>query len=230
MVIAHRGASATHPENTVAAFRAAADQGADGVELDVRRTRDGALAVHHDQYLADGRPLVDVTTADLPDDVPTLAAALDACGRLAVNIEIKNWPADVDWDPIRRLAESVVELVTARGDTGHLLISAFDRATIDRVHQLDPGLATGWLTVAVPGAGELDELAAGGHTALNLHHTSITPELVTSAHDVGLEVNGWTVDDPERMRLLAEWGVDGIITNVPAVGRRVIDSARETPT
>ena len=72
-VFAHRGASATQTENTVAAFAAAVAMGADGVELDVRRTADGALAVHHDAHLPDGRLLCEVATSALPSHVPSLA-------------------------------------------------------------------------------------------------------------------------------------------------------------
>jgi glycerophosphoryl diester phosphodiesterase len=79
-IFAHRGASAVERENTVAAFAAAVAMGADGVELDVRRTADGALAVHHDAHLADGRLLVEVAAGDLPSEVPSLVEALAACG------------------------------------------------------------------------------------------------------------------------------------------------------
>ena len=78
-VFAHRGASQRAPENTVEAFRLAAELGADGVELDVRRSADGALVVHHDPHLPDGRLIAATAFADLPASVPTLAAALDAC-------------------------------------------------------------------------------------------------------------------------------------------------------
>ena len=78
-VIAHRGASAAAPENTLAAFDLARRMGADAVELDVRRTRDGVLVVHHNPGLADGRHIRDTDAADLPATVPDLGAALDAC-------------------------------------------------------------------------------------------------------------------------------------------------------
>ena len=107
-VIGHRGASRAERENTLAAFRAAVAQGADGVELDVRRTADGALAVHHDAHLPDGRAIVATTWADMPDHVPDLASALDACAGLrTVNVEIKNWPGDVDFDPSLAVVDRV---------------------------------------------------------------------------------------------------------------------------
>ena len=103
-------------ENTVASFRAARALGADGVELDVRRTADGALAVVHDAHLADGRAVVDTVRAELPAGVPELADVLDACAGLAlVNVEIKNWPGDVDFDESLAFVDAVVATLLARG-------------------------------------------------------------------------------------------------------------------
>ena len=71
--MAHRGASAAAPENTVEAFRLARELGADWVELDARLSADGVVVVHHDAHLADGRMLVDLTLDEMPDSVPSLA-------------------------------------------------------------------------------------------------------------------------------------------------------------
>ena len=90
MVLAHRGASATHTENTLDAFRAARDQGAHGIELDVRRTADGILVIHHDALVDDGRAIGTTDYADLPDHLPTLGESLDVAEGLCVNIEVKN--------------------------------------------------------------------------------------------------------------------------------------------
>lgn len=221
LVIAHRGASAAFPENTLAAFSGAIAQGADGVELDVRRTADQYLAVAHDDALADGRVLVETAGADLPDDITELATALDVCAPLAiVNIEIKNWPDDRDFDPQEQLAASVVALLDERGelDDGRNLISCFHLPTVDRVHELAPGLATAWLLGLVEDAGELiDKAAQHGHVAVHPHHLFVNEDFVSRAHAAGLAVNTWTCDDPDRIRWLAEVGVDAVVTNVPDV-------------
>ena len=100
LVIAHRGASAAFGDNTLAAFQGAVAQRADGVELDVRRTADGGLALSHDDRLADGRLVMELDLAALPAEIIDLPTALDACAPLAlVNTEIKNWPDDADFDP-----------------------------------------------------------------------------------------------------------------------------------
>src|SRR5512144_2235693 len=115
-VIAHRGASRAAPENTVAAFRRAAELAAEMVELDVRRSADGRLVVHHDAHLADGRAVAATRADELPAAVPDLAAALDACVGMAVNIEIKNDPDEPGFEPDRALADHVAAMVIARGD------------------------------------------------------------------------------------------------------------------
>lgn len=219
LVYAHRGASAAQPENTLAAFAAAVAMGADGVELDVRRTADGALAVHHDAHLADGRLLCDVAAADLPDHVPSLVEALEACGDLMVNVEIKNWPRDPDHDPSLLLAGAVAPLVGRLG--ARAIVSSFNLADVDRVRVLDPSIHTGTLATFGPDADLagrfVDRARRRGHTAVHPHHGAVTPHLVGLAHAAGLQVNTWTVDDPDRMRELASLGVDAIVTNVPDV-------------
>ena len=239
-VIGHRGAPRIAKENTVASFYAAGRIGADGVELDVRRTADGRLAVHHDAHLADGRAIVDTKWADLPDDVPDLSAALDACRPLGmVNVELKNWPADVDFDASLAVVDEMVGALLDRPDVeqARFLVSCFHRPSVDRVRELAPRLATGWLVVgpAHPvGAGPdapdpvtaiVAEAADHGHHALHPHHAFVTPALVEAAGDAGLAVNTWTCDEPDRIRWLAEVGVAGVVTNVPdvalaALGRR----------
>lgn len=221
LVIGHRGASHDKPDNSLAAFEEAHRQGADGVELDVRRTSDGGLACSHDGTLSDGRALVEMVASELPPDMPVLAAALDVCQPLSVvNIEIKNWPDDRDFDEDEHLAGAVVALLDARGelDDGRYLVSGFHLPTVDRVHALAPGLATAWLLFAGDSDGALVErTAAHGHVAIHPYHAFVTEELVDHAHELGLAVNTWTCDEPDRIRWLAEIGVDAVVTNVPRV-------------
>jgi glycerophosphoryl diester phosphodiesterase len=221
LVIAHRGASSAFSDNTLAAFSGAIVQGADGVELDVRRTADRRLALSHDDTLADGRVVVDTPFADLPDDIPDLPAALDVCAPLeVVNIEIKNWPDDKDFDATEQVAEAVVALLEARGEVadGRNLISCFHLPTVDRVHELAPGLATAWLLGLIEDAGALiDTAAERGHVAVHPHHLFVDEAFVASAHAAGLAVNTWTCDEPERIKELADLGVDAVVTNVPDV-------------
>lgn len=215
LVIGHKGASAVEPENTEAAFRAAVRLGADGVELDVRRTLDGGLVVTHDAALPDGRLLADTPRDELPATIPDLHRALDACAGLSiVNVEIKNWPDDPDFDPTLAVAEDVARLLAVRPDAETMLVSCFHLPTVDRVRAAAPDIATAWLVWDVPNAGvALAEVAERGHRAIHPFHAFVTPELVDRAHDAEIAVNTWTCDDPERIAWLAGIGVDGIVTN-----------------
>jgi glycerophosphoryl diester phosphodiesterase len=227
VVIAHRGASRVERENTVDAFRAAGRLGADWVELDVHRTADGALAVHHDAHLADGRALLELEAGELPEWLPLLDDALDACAPLGVNIEIKNSPQDTDFDPQVAVAAPVVEAslrVSGRGQ--QILVSSFHAPTLDRVRAIGSGVATAQLTFELPDATRAIEWAvAAGHAALHPWDATVTADLVARTHAAGLAVNVWTVDDPARMTELAGFGVDGIVTNVPDVAARALGRA-----
>jgi len=227
LVIAHRGASAAAPENTVAAFRLAAELGADGVELDARRTVDGATVVHHDAHLPDGRLIVATGTGDLPAAVPSLADALAACAGLIVNIEIKNLPGDPDHDPHETVAEAVVAEIADSGIHDRVLVSSFSMASVDRVRALDARVPTAFLLFAMDDMAEmLARTVDHGHAALHPWDGIVDDALIVCAHGHGLAVNVWTVDDPQRMATLVGWGVDGIVTNEPDVARRVVDERR----
>ncbi len=229
VVLAHRGASRAAPENTLDAFRAAAALGADGVELDARRTADGLLVVYHDAQLPDGATVVDLTAAQLRaahPEVPTLDEALDACEGL-VNVEIKNFPNEPDYDPDERVATEVAAAVARRGWFGRVIVSSFTADALDAVRALDERVRTGWLTL--PGLAVTDAvpLALGrGYDALHPERSTLLRDdagvVLGAAHDAGLLVNVWTVDDPSEIAALSAAGVDGIITNVPDVARRVV--------
>jgi glycerophosphoryl diester phosphodiesterase len=221
LLIAHRGASARFAENTAEAFEGARTFGADWVELDVRRTADGALAVHHDAHLPDGRAIVDVDAADLPSGVMDLTSALDACEPLGVNVEIKNLPGDPDFDPECGIVAEVAPVVAARAQP--ILVSCFHAETLDVLRDLEPSVATALLTFALHDPeGTVEAVAAAGHVALHPFDATVDASLVAMCHDRGLALNVWTVDDPGRIAELAALGVDGIVTNVPDVARKVL--------
>jgi glycerophosphoryl diester phosphodiesterase len=227
LIIAHRGASADHPENTVAAFHGARDQGADWVEIDVRLSVDGVLVVHHDAVYPDGRPIAATPADDRPEYVPLLAEALEACSGMGVNVEIKNSPGDlgVEADHDVTVADLVVEAVVARADGGAqpVLVTSFDEPTLHRVRsasvRVDTGLLT-WNLHADPEA--LDRSARAGDVAVNPWDPFIDEPFMARCVALGLKVNSWTVDDPQRMVELVRLGVHGIITNVPGRAREAL--------
>ena len=213
-IIAHRGASGAEPENTVAAFRRAGEMGADGIELDVRRTADDRLVVHHDPVLADGRPIRTVAAVELPSHIATLDAAIDAGTGMFVNVEIKNDPDEPDFDPTEWVAHRVAAVLSARVPHSRWLISSFRSETVDVCRRLAPSVPTAWLVeTATPHV--IATAARKGHAAVHPEEGHLTFEAVRAAHAVGLAVNAWTCDDPHRMRELIAWGVDGFCTNVP---------------
>lgn len=218
LVIAHRGASKVFTENTIDAFVGAAEMGADWVELDVRRTGCGSIVVHHDATIGDGRLIRDLTVEDLPDHVSTLEDVVDACGEMGVNIEIKNDPEDDDFDPEHHMVPRIVQIARAKLAREKTLITSFDMAAINAVHDVDPNMPTGFLTMDSVGPEvSIGRAAAHGHVAINPWDELVTSRWIATAKDAGLAINVWTVDDPERIRELADMGVDAIITNVPDV-------------
>lgn len=223
-VIAHRGASKAEPENTVHAFQRARQMGAQAVELDVRRTSDGVLVVHHNPHLPDLRLIAQIRRAELPPSVPTLGEALDACAGMWVNVEIKNDPEEPDFDPAESIADETIAHLLARGEDHRWLISCFRVETVDRCRQLAPQIRTAWLC-SVPPEGVADDMAARGHVALHPWVGLVTAELIDACHAKGVQVNTWTVDDPVRMAELIEWGIDGLCTNVPDVALSVVGGA-----
>ncbi len=220
-VLAHRGACRAARENTVEAFHLAKTLGSDAVELDVRRTGDGVLVVHHDPHLPDGRAIVDVYAADLPGYIPGLGTAVDACEGMWVNVEIKNDPTEPDFDPTDAIADRTLAVLAERGGLDRWLISSFRLQTVDRCKALSPAIRTAWLVVEVPDD-VISTMVAHGHEALHPWFATLHRSHIDACHGAGIEVNTWTCDDRRRMAELIEWGIDGICTNVPDVARDVI--------
>jgi glycerophosphoryl diester phosphodiesterase len=230
MVIGHKGAPTLAAENSAASFAQARDLGADGVELDVRRVGDGHLAVWHDPALADGRVLLDTSWPEIAGAVDDLAAVLDASTGLAlVNVEIKNWLYDSDFDESLAIADLVAAFLAGRpeAERSTFVVSCFHQPTADRARKvlddLAPEVAVGWLLWNVDDPADVvDSAVAGGYAALHPHFTSVTPELVERAHAAGVAINTWTCNDPEKIAWLAEIGTDGIITDNPELALRTL--------
>ena len=229
LVIAHRGASASAPENTLAAFALAVAHDADGIELDVRRTADDVLVIHHDPSIDGFGPIVARPFAELRAEtpsVPTLDEMLEVAGDLLLNLEIKNIAGQPDYDPGCAVADRVVRWVRSNGLQHRVIVTSFDPATTARVRRLDDELVTGQLT------GFLDDLRAGAAAVAAAGHTWIVPpygllggspaDAIALAHGHGLRIMVWTLDDPATMRIFAEARIDGVITNDPALANEAL--------
>lgn len=200
----------------MAAFEAARGLGADGVELDVRRTFDGALVVHHDAVIAGVGFIHEVGAAALPTHVPSLAEALASCAGLVVNVEIKNLRGDPDHDPKERVTRETVALLGRRewAGGGGLVVSSFSRATLRVVRAAAPELETAWLVSAGGDAAELVALAsADQHQGIHPYGDLVDERFMELAAAARLAVRVWTVDQPERIAELASLGVAAVVTN-----------------
>jgi glycerophosphoryl diester phosphodiesterase len=217
LVIAHRGASGTELENSLAAFRAAAPQGADGVELDVHASADGELFVHHDEAV-NGLPIAGssartVAELRLPngEPIPTLSQALAAIPPpLQVFVEVKSLAPR--WD------ERLLETLDRGPNPPGYAVHGFDAEIVRRLGERRPSLRRGAFT--------LDALQRARASVLWQDRSGADEPLVRTAHGAGAQVFVWTVDDPAEMTRLVGWGVDGICTNLPARARRAVDAHR----
>jgi glycerophosphoryl diester phosphodiesterase len=243
-IIAHRGASAHAPENTLAAARLAWEQGADAVEADLRLTRDGAVVVIHDETglrtAGQGRRVRDVSLSEIRqwnagrwkgaawagEPVPELAALLSETPPAhSLVLELKEGAG---------LAGRVRDVVGASGfPEDRLWLIAFDYEIIRAAKELLPGSRALWLFKDYAShpretSGELGrwlaERAVGaGLDGVDLRrHPRLTGELVSELHSRGLSVFVYTVNDPAEARRFAGAGVDGLTTDDPAAMRAAI--------
>ncbi len=133
-VFAHRGCTEGGlVENTLEAFAEAKRLGADGVELDVRLTADGALAIHHDPAIDGLGPLAQLTVSELPPSVPLLADALSVCEGMVVNVEIKNEPDQPGHDVGETVAALTAVAIADAGWTDRVIVSSFQVSTLRAV-------------------------------------------------------------------------------------------------
>jgi glycerophosphoryl diester phosphodiesterase len=215
-VFAHRGCTEGFTENTIDAFAEARRLGADGVELDVRLTADGALAIHHDAEIPGLGSIAKLEVADLPAHVPLLADVLAVCEGMVVNVEIKNAPQDPGWDAGEAVAALTAAAIEEAGWTSRVIVSSFQMATLRAVQAADGRLALGALWgvgAGVDPGPALAEAAESGFVAVHPFVVSVNPELVQRAHAMGLAVNVWTVNAPEDLRAMMAAGVDTVITD-----------------
>jgi glycerophosphoryl diester phosphodiesterase len=237
-IIAHRGASADAPENTMAAFELAHRQGAHMIEFDVRLTSDGAIVVFHDDTTArwNGRPdavstltLADMQAIDLRGErAPTLEEVC-AWARetgMPLNVEIK----------VPGIEAAVVDIIHAHGIGEQTIVSSFHMQVLDAMQSIAPKLARGVLTDAdatPSGASEDWPLSRlRGVQARAWHPSRQLPQLdilIPHVHQAGYAVNVWTVDDPAVMRRLLALDVAGIITNRPALLAEIMRDRQAQP-
>ncbi len=239
LVLAHRGlVGPDRPENTLAAVAAALAAGADGVEVDLRLTADGVLALSHD---ADLRrlagvplPVVSSSWADLAS--AALRGGVQLCrledllglaaGRRVV-LEVKAPPPGSD--AARRTAATLARVLDGpgRGQGPEVTVSSFAAPLLRQVRLLlEPGSGVRTALLGHPwetAVSVLRRAVADGHDEMHPHvGTVLGSPVVAAAHDAGLAVVPWTVNDSRDVRRLQRAGVDGVITDVPRAARAAL--------
>lgn len=228
-VIAHRGASAYRPENTLPAYELAVEQAADMIEVDLHRTRDGAVVIAHDAELEriGGRgeigdaSLAEVRALDAGggQPMPTLDELLDGFGaRIALNLELKQGSRGA----YAGLPAVAAAAVRARGLEGRTLYSSFYDPVLHDLRRIDPEARIALLLSRRHPEGWLERADALGAEAVNPELPLVDRAFVERAHGEGLAVYVFTVDPLEEMQRLLALGVDGLFTNVPDRMRRLV--------
>lgn len=234
-ICAHRGFSENYPENTMIAFRKAIEAGANGIEFDVQKTKDGVLVIMHDERVdrtTNGTGhLKDFTLQELKDleiaydggieHVPTLEEYFELVKDLkefTTNIELKT--GVVLYEGIE---EETVEMIRAYGLTDRVIISSFNHRSLQAVKRVAPEIPVGALTECqlVGGPGYVKR---AGFEFIHPSAYGLTKEIVDAYHAEGIGVNVWTLNAyPYDIQKLVDMGVDGLIQNDPVFMRSVAE-------
>lgn len=234
-IFAHRGASGYAPENTVKAFLMAAEQGADGIELDVQLTKDGEVVVIHDEsldrvtgihgYVRD-YTLEELKTFSFHNkmeaykgiQIPTLKEVLESVKPLglAVNIELKT---GIFWYP--QIEEKTAEIVRKAGMEERVIYSSFNHYSVQKIKEIQPEAETAYLYSDV----FLDVEGYAKRTGVQGIHPAVyhmkMADFSQKYKDSHLKVRIWTVNDENDIEQFVKEGYEAVITNYPDVGVRI---------
>jgi glycerophosphoryl diester phosphodiesterase len=243
LVIAHRGNSSQAPENTLPAFQSALDAKADLVELDYYHSADGVPVVIHDKILdrttnaedvlgqakllVDALPLADLRKLDVGvwfedkftgTKMPTLTEALDLIQTSSVTL-IERKAGD---------PAALIRLLEEKGLTDRVVVQAFDWEFVAECRRRSPRLALGTLSGKPANPEQIKAAADTGADIIVWDHQKIGRREIAQIHELGKKAWAYTIDDPNRAKQLIAAGLDGIITNKPAVMRKLRDSGHDT--
>ena len=226
---AHRGFTATAPENSMAAFKAAVELGAHGIELDVRTCKTGELVVFHDSTLArmtNGRGFIKNKTLEelkelrikthdgmTDEQIPTIGEVIDLLGdRALLNVEIKT-----NGIPKNRIEKKVVEVLRHYGIEYKTIISSFNPLVMRRLKKIDDQLLTGFLIDNNFNVGRSEILLTkfAGAKAIHLEKSLAKDAFIKKVQTLGFYCVVWSVNEPAMMERLTNMRVDAIITDKP---------------
>ena len=238
LIWAHRGASGYLPENTLPAFEKAIEQGADGIELDIHKTKDGELVVIHDEWTTrtcgvEGW-VKDYTLAELkamnankthPEcleaKIPTMREVFELIKptNLTINIELKT--GVVFYEGIEA---DIIAMTKEFGMEDRVIYSSFNHASVMKIKELNPEAKTGFLYADGP----LDMPEYGKKHGVDALHPALYnlqyPGFVAEAKAKGLKLHVWTVNEPEHIHMATQAQVDAIITNYPDRAKQIIET------
>ncbi len=231
LVYAHRGDRSRAPDNTLEAYGLAVEAGADGIELDVRRTADGVLIMSHDAQHGDMLPFIEMTMDEVRTQIPEIPTLIEMLEfvppHIWLNVEIKNDPNDSYHDPTRRIVDQTIATIDEHDSLARILLSSFDIEAMQRAADIRPDLLRGQLIrdpVSLE-AGIAAAVAQGAH-AVHPNVLYFLDDPVASMeqiHSAGLAAVVWWVNTPEQVQSMIDIGVDVVITDDPAMAREVID-------
>ena len=242
IILGHRGASAFAPENTLSAFELAIEQGADGVELDVRLTKDNIPIVIHDKYVdrtTDGSgkisefKLNEIRSIDAGrwfgnefagERIPTLSEVFESLKKRGlINIELKISNAQFD-----NFIEQLVQLIKRHNNMEQIIISSFFIKNLKRITRVLDDISIALLTH--PNMfGLIQGMAIFKCLSPQIIHPfkgHVTQTYLINQHRLNRNVHAWTVNDPSEIKQLIQNGVDGIITDNPKLARTILNSSR----
>lgn len=234
LIYAHRGSSTCAPENTLAAFSMAMEQGADGIELDAKLSADGEVVVIHDQTVnrttsGKGRvnqlSLAKLRTLDAGgwkgpafagEKIPTLREVFDLVGgKLVIMVELTNYLSPRDG-----LAKKVLDLVLKFKLQDYVIFTSFLPSNLTAIRSIWTTAPVGILSLrGLPGLISRSSFSRRVSPEYSLpHYSDVTPEFVTKRRAEGRRLNAWVVNTPDMMQKMIGYGVEGIITDDPPLG------------
>ena len=237
LIFAHRGASAYAPENTIPSFQKAIELNADGVELDIQLSKDGQIVVVHDETInrtSNGTGWVkDYTLEELKQfrfntlhpeyenvTIPTMQEVIDVIkpSNLCINIELKTGIIQYP-----HIEEMILELIHKNDMDDRVIYSSFHHPSCAKIKELKKDAYIGFLTR--DGIFDLPQYAKD-HNANALNpalYQLLYPNFVKDCHELGVDINVWTVDDPEHIKQALDLGVHSIISNKPDLVRQLLE-------
>lgn len=241
LIWAHRGASGTAPENTLAAFSKAIEDGADGIELDIQLTKDGELVVCHDEAIdrtSSGKGLVmDYTLEELKkmdfsnglleyegEKIPTMEEVFDLVkpSDLSINIELKT---GIIFYP--DIEKKIVELTRDKGMEDRVIYSSFNHSSVLKIREYAPDAVLGFLYADGP-VDPVEYALRYGVQALHPMGFNLRYDgFMEAAKKAGIRVNTWTINKDADIRECIARGADAIITNYPAKARKITEEVCE---